>query len=193
MYRTTTLAVEALPRLGVDRAAPAHRHRPQHAAREPAGEIRRTASARCSSAAGRSPTAELDALDRESARLQFEVPFSPRERSRRDVRPADDTRRDSTRFLRGYPVNIAAPTDDSPFFFNMLRLRDVVRPELLDFGKLSHNMKAVATLGRPARDRDGLTAVCILLPLWLTRDRVNARRAPDRCSRSSSRSASASC
>ena len=54
----------------------------------------------------------------------------------------------------------------------MLRLRDVVRPELLDFGKLSHNMKAVATLGRPARDRDVLTAVCILLPLWLTRDRV---------------------
>ena len=50
-------------------------------------------------------------------------------------------------FLDGYPINIAAPTDDSPFFFNMLRLRDVMRLSLLDFGALSHNMKAVAMLG----------------------------------------------
>ena len=37
------------------------------------------------------------------------------------------------RFLAEYPINITAPTDSSPFFFNMLRLRDVVRPELLDW------------------------------------------------------------
>ena len=115
---------------------------------------------------------ELDALDREAARLQFDVPFSPRA-------AADDTYVRLTTpggleaFLNSYPVNVAAPTDDSPFFFNMLRLRDVLRPELLDFGKLSLNMKAVATLAVLLVTVTFLTAVCILLPLWLTRNRVN--------------------
>ena len=49
-------------------------------------------------------------------------------------------------FLDGYPLNIRAPTDNSPFFFNMLRLRNAARSEFLEFGKLSLNMKAVATL-----------------------------------------------
>ena len=75
-------------------------------------------------------------------------------------------------FLDSYPINISAPTDDSPFFFNMLRLRDVLRPELLDFGKQSHNMKAVATLAILLVTVTILTAACILLPLWLTRARV---------------------
>jgi hypothetical protein len=76
-------------------------------------------------------------------------------------------------FLATYPVNIAAPTDDSPFFFNMLRLRDIMRPELFDFGQsMSHNMRAVATLGVLLATVCVLTSVCILLPLWMTRSRV---------------------
>jgi hypothetical protein len=48
----------------------------------------------------------------------------------------------------------------------------VFRPELLDFGKQSNNMKAVATLAILLATVMFLTAVCIVLPLWLTRDRV---------------------
>src|SRR6185369_7289243 len=66
----------------------------------------------------------------------------------------------------------AAPTDDSPFFFNMLRLGDAWRLSRLDFGNLTHNMKAVATLAALLVATLGLTVLCILLPLWLTRDRV---------------------
>ena len=54
-------------------------------------------------------------------------------------------------------------------------------------------MKAVATLAVLLVTVTFLTAVCILLPLWLTRNRVNLDRARGRCSPSSSRSASASC
>ena len=82
-----------------------------------------------------------------SSRLEFEVPFSPRVAVDETFVRADRRRPACDEFLRSYPVNITAPTDDSPFFFNMLRLRDICRPSLLDFGKLSHNMKAVATLG----------------------------------------------
>ena len=171
MYRTTTLAVEALRAVGV---TDPRRHivviRNMQLANRPAD----TPDGVGTILVSRRPfsDAELDTLDRESARLQFDVPFSPR-------RAADETYVRLTtpegraEFLRAYPVNVAAPTDDSPFFFNMLRLRDVVRPELLDFGKLSLNMKAVATLAVLLVTVSFLTAVCILLPLWLTRDRVN--------------------
>ena len=115
---------------------------------------------------------ELDRLDAEAARLEFDVPFSPRVAT-------DDTYIRLTTldgleaFLDAYPIDISAPTDDSPFFFNMLRLRDVLNLELMDFGKQSHNMKAVATLAVLLATVSALTVLCILLPLWLRRDRVS--------------------
>ncbi|MET0215775.1 MAG: hypothetical protein ABW292_22385, partial [Vicinamibacterales bacterium] len=171
MYRTTTLAVEALRAVGV---TDPRRHivviRNMQLANRPAD----TPDGVGTILVSRRPLsdAELDTLDHESARLQFDVPFSPR-RVTDETYVRLTTPEGRAAFLRAYPVNVSAPTDDSPFFFNMLRLRDVVRPELLDFGKLSLNMKAVATLAVLLVTVSFLTAVCILLPLWLTRDRVN--------------------
>ncbi len=172
MYRTTSIAVAALNAIGVtdprrhiaivrnmspaQRVAARHTRRCWHHPGQPASPSRRVSS---------------NILEREAARLAFDVPFSPR-------RVHDDTFRRLTdshgrsAFLDGYPVNIAPSTDDRPFFFNMLRLRDIGRPSLLDFGNLSHNMKAVATLGILFVTVTVLTVICILLPLWLTRDRV---------------------
>lgn len=173
LYRTTTLAVEALGAVGVPDA---RRHiaivanmRPltydTSAAENPDGVGTILVSRRPFT------DAELDRLDREAARLRFEVPFSPRV-------SADETFVRLTEpgnlreFLDNYPINITAPTDDSPFFFNMLRLRDIGRFSLLNFGALSHNMKAVATLGVLVMTVTILTVLCILLPLWMTRDQV---------------------
>ena len=171
MYRTTTLAVEALRNIGITDA------------RKHIVIVRNMSpftSSRSDSPDGvgnilvsRRPftDAELATLDGEAARLRFEVAFSPRV-------AVDETFARLTQpegledFLDNYPINIVAPTDDSPFFFNMLRLRDFARRSLLDFGNLSHNMKAVATLGVLLLTVGFLTALCILLPLWLTRERV---------------------
>ena len=156
-----------------DRPAPAHRRSSATCSWRTGRRTRPTASARFSSAGGRSATPSWTRSTASRRGCSSRCPFSPRASDRRDVRSADDargTRRVPARAIRS---NITAPTDDSPFFFNMLRLRDVVRPELLDFGKLSHNMKAVATLAVLLVTVSFLTAVCILLPLWLTRDRVN--------------------
>jgi hypothetical protein len=170
MYRTTTLAVEALRAIGVT---------------EPRAHIvivrnMRLANRRAEIPDGvgtllvsRSPftSEELDRLETVAARLGFDVPFSPRT-SVDDTFDRLTTSQGLDSFLAAYPINIAAPTDNSPFFFNMLRLRDFFRPELLDFGKQSNNMKAVATLAILLATVSFLTAVCILLPLWLTRNRV---------------------
>jgi spermidine synthase len=169
VYRITTLAVESLARVGIQDP---RRHlaviRNMHLANRPempdgVGTL----------LVSRAPftNEELDALDREAARLQFEVVFSPRV----STDPTFDkltSGQDLRAFIASHPTNIAAPTDDSPFFFNMLRLRDFARLDLLEAGKQSHNVKAVATLALLLVIVTVLTATCILLPLWLTRQRV---------------------
>ena len=114
--------------------------------------------------------ADLDALDAESSRLGFKVVFSPRVSADRtfDALAASQHLR---AFTDTFPINIAAPTDDSPFFFNMLRLRDIFDVSLLRAGKSSQNMAAVFVLGALLVAVIGLTALCIVLPLWFAADR----------------------
>jgi hypothetical protein len=171
MYRTTTIAVETLRGLGV--TDPRRHIAIVRNMRPTTASTTDTPDGVGTILVSRRPftDAELDTLDRETTRLEFEVPFSPRVAHDETFARLTWTS-GLTEFLRTYPVNIAAPTDDSPFFFNMLRLRDIGRTSLLDFGNLSHNMKAVATLGILCVTVTILTAVCILLPLWMTRDRV---------------------
>ena len=171
LYRTTMIAVDALRSRGVREprqhiAIVRNMHLANRRAEIPDGVGTLLVSRQPFTAQ------ELDRLDAEAARLEFDVPFSPRVAT-------DDTYIRLTTldgleaFLDAYPIDISAPTDDSPFFFNMLRLRDVLNLELMDFGKQSHNMKAVATLAVLLATVSALTVLCILLPLWLRRDRVS--------------------
>ena len=175
MYRTTTIAVEALRSLGV--TDPRRHIVIVRNMRPTTASTTDTPDGVGTILVNRQPFSdvELDTLDKETSRLQFEVPFSPRvaydQTFAQLTTPAGPA--ELAAFLRSYPVNITAPTDDSPFFFNMLRLRDIGRTSLLDFGNLSHNMKAVATLGILCVTVAVLTSLCILLPLWMTRNRVS--------------------
>ena len=75
----------------------------------------------------------------------------------------------------------------------MLRLRDVLRLDLLQHGKSSHNMEAVFVLGTLLFTVLLLTGLCIVLPLIVTTDRRGARRRRARWCCSSRPSGSASC
>ena len=170
VYRTTTLAVEALKRAGLTEP---RRHlaivRNMHFANKPdmpdgVGTL----------LVSRTPftAAEIDTLERDAARLQFEVVLSPR--TTIDETFAKLTAGgDLSALIAAHPTNIEAPTDDSPFFFNMLRFRDVFRLDLLEAGKQTHNIKAVATLAVLLAIVTALTTACIVLPLWMTRRRVD--------------------
>ena len=170
VYRTTTLAVEALKRAGITEP---RQHiaivRNMHFANKPdmpdgVGTL----------LVSRSPLTpeEIDTLEREAQRLQFEVVLSPRA-TIDETFAALTAGGDVEALIAAHPTNIEAPTDDSPFFFNMLRLRDVFRLDLLDAGKQTHNIKAVATLAVLLAVVTVLTSACIILPLWLTRRRVD--------------------
>jgi hypothetical protein len=89
--------------------------------------------------------ADLDAMDRISALLDFEVVLSPRV-SRDATFEALASGRDLAGVTSRFPINIAPPTDDSPFFFQMMRVRDLLNVGLLQSGKNSANMQAVFVL-----------------------------------------------
>ena len=116
-------------------------------------------------------TETVDAIEQAASRLKFEVVLSPKH-------AADETfarlasGRDLEAFTSAYPINISPPTDDSPFFFNMLRLRDIAKIDQLRYGKSTHNMEAVFVLGVLLLTVLLLTVLCIVVPLWLTTDRA---------------------
>jgi hypothetical protein len=175
MYRATTLAVEALRRIGVESPRGhliivRNMHPANRKAEAPDGVGTLLVSRRPFTAG------ELDAIAATSARLGFDVALTPRQTS--DVVFEQIASGEGLHdLLAAFPVNITAPTDDSPFFFNMLRLRDIARLDLLDSGKQAHNMKAVAMLGVLLLTVTFLTAMCILLPLGVAGRRVDMRQA----------------
>jgi hypothetical protein len=78
---------------------------------------------------------------------------------------------DPAPLLAAFPVDVAPPTDDRPFFFHMLRFRDAVRHLLGDGHANNINMNAVSVLGALLVTVLVFTVLCIVVPLGLTSHR----------------------
>ena len=111
---------------------------------------------------------DLDALEALCSRMGFETILSPRRSADpcfREIASGADLVALSDR-LR---LNVVAPTDDTPFFFNVLRLRDMFMPELWSRPtlprSLNSNLRAVAVLGMLAITVVFLTLLCLIVPL----------------------------
>jgi hypothetical protein len=99
--------------------------------------------------------------------MEFLPVLTPRFAERPEFE-AVSTRGEYERLTRTYPLNIAAPTDDSPFFFHMLRAGDLLKPSAFqDMNR--YNMKAVNILGKLLAIVSGLTAIAIVAPLVFRR------------------------
>jgi len=70
--------------------------------------------------------------------------------------------------VQTYPLNIQAPTDDTPFFFHMLRASDLLKASTYQ-GMNEINLKAVKVLGTLLAIVTFLSLMAILLPLVLRR------------------------
>jgi hypothetical protein len=66
-------------------------------------------------------------------------------------------------------LNIAAPTDDTPFFFHMLRAGDLLKAATYQGGMNQLNLKAVKVLGTLLGIVGALSAIAIIAPLALRR------------------------
>ena len=165
VYRSAVLAVAALQRLGVTRPQDHFaivRASPPATAGAPDGIGTILVS--------RDPltSTDLDTLEAVAARLKFEIVQSPRT-SVDDTFAAIASGDRLPALLASYPLDISAPTDDSPFFFHMLRLRDVFDVHRWqDQGIVSFNMKAVGVLGVLLATVVLMTTACIVVPLLRT-------------------------
>jgi hypothetical protein len=163
VYRMASLASTTLMQMGVSRPGDHYaivRARPAGAPNAPDGVGTMLVSRDPLSAA------DLDALETVAGRMRFDIVQSPRHSA--DVTfaaLADGARVNGA--IAANELNIAAPTDDTPFFFHMLRLRDVFNTARWnDQGIVRFNMTAVGILGVLLVTVVALTGACIVVP-WL--------------------------
>lgn len=117
---------------------------------------------------------DLDRIAAVSGLANFEVVLSPR-RSSDAVLANIAAGTDLPTVSAGLPISIEPPTDDSPFFFNMVSLGAVFDPQIWNQGISSLNLIAVFILVGLLITVTLLSALCILLPLILaTRRRQGA-------------------
>ena len=157
-YRLVSVAVEALAEMGVENPR-------DHIAlvRTPGRFPMVTALV------GRDPLSPSDYATIDS--VSEEMKFSPVLTS---DHAADETfrriaeREDLDRLYAEFPLDITPSTDNRPFFFHMLRFRDVFDWDLhADQGEASFNITAVTVLGALLATVTGLTVVFVVAPLVL--------------------------
>lgn len=110
---------------------------------------------------------DLNILEKVSRDMKFDIVLSPRycaDSIFADIVSGERIKTVAERL----PINIIAPTDDSPFFFNMLQLKNVFNRRAYEQGLNNFNIKAVSMLGVLLIVVVLLTALCILVPLMLT-------------------------
>ncbi len=112
--------------------------------------------------------ADLDTLESVADRLDFSVILSPRF-ALDGMYSAVAAGEDLESISREYTFNILPPTDDSPFFFHLLRLRDAFGTDMDSQGMVRYNLRAVFVLAVLLIVVGVLTLLCILVPLLLTR------------------------
>ncbi|MBX3188300.1 MAG: hypothetical protein KF819_14875 [Labilithrix sp.] len=101
-----------------------------------------------------------------TADLGFEIMLSP-EVAVDPMFATITASKDLVKLADGQPFDISPPTDDRPFFFQMLRPRDVVSPHLESEGWRT-NALAVLVLFTILATVMVLTTLCIVVPLWMT-------------------------
>ena len=166
VYRLATLASATLMQLGVTRPGDHYaivRAKPAAAPNAPDGVGTMLLS--------RDPLSprDLDLLESVASTMEFEIVQSPRFSADETFAAiaSGDRMKDA---VAKHALNISPPTDDTPFFFHMLRLRDVFNTARWhDQGIVRFNMTAVGVLGVLMLTVAVLTTACIVVPLMLSR------------------------
>lgn len=120
---------------------------------------------------------DLDIINDINSKLQYDLVLSP-DYSLDSNFATIASGKNLEEFTSNYPQDIAAPTDDKPFFFHMLRFGDIFHYLLSkDEGYMKFNMKAVIILLVLLLTVIGLTFLCIIVPLILTTEKSELKGA----------------
>jgi hypothetical protein len=166
VYRLTALASSALSRMGVEDPR-RHLLIVRHLRKDTAGKDEPEGVGTI--LVTRDPLTDADVMLMEDVarRMDFDLVLSPRF-AIDEIFSQLASGKDLQAFTAAFPINIAPPTDDAPFFFNMLRLRSILQKDLWEQGQMGINMKAVVILGILLATVVVLTSLCVVVPLVLT-------------------------
>lgn len=111
---------------------------------------------------------DLDRLESACREKGFQIVLTPRtstdETARKLTEPTE-----APEVYRSSMLNLRPPTDNSPFFFHMMRLGDFFRrSEVPDQGITQFNIKAVSVLMQLMLTVGVLTLLFIIVPLWIS-------------------------
>ena len=119
--------------------------------------------------------ADLERLSAYADSMKFQVVLSP-DHAADSVIETVANGRDLPAFYRQYEIDISPPTDDRPFFFQVLRLRDILSTSVFDVHDVNwKNAKAILILAALLVIVIVLTAGCIVVPLIRTKNRGSLR------------------
>lgn len=167
-YRLTALAAEALRRSGVERP------RDHIILVKSADGLPDVAVANILVSRQPFSNGDMAAVEQLSGDLGWEVLLTPADSGPDPVFAQIVETEDVSSVDVGLPVNIRAPTDDRPFFFQMVGFRNLFHRSLYG-GIHDYLARPVLVLFSLTIAVIGLTAVCILLPLILTTSRAAIR------------------
>jgi SAM-dependent methyltransferase len=128
---------------------------------------------------GRDPLSERDlaVLTRQTRRLGFDLLVTPRTSEAPEYATILSSS-DPSAFYDAYPLDVSAPTDEKPFFFQMLRFGDFAESLAENlFDPNRSNLEAIRLLGVLLVIVAVLTALCIIVPLALTTRRETLKGA----------------
>jgi predicted membrane-bound spermidine synthase len=171
MYRLTSLAVEALLKSGVDNPRDhiviiRYMHPPDE---DMAGVGIGTMLV------SNEPFTEEDLaeLERVASSLNFDIILSPHT-AWDETFASIASGKDLDKLVAESPFDLAAPTDNRPFFFLMLRIKDALNPANWMSATLA-DQKAVTVLVSISLSVVALTLLSILIPLRMTTDRSHLK------------------
>jgi len=111
---------------------------------------------------------EIQRIDEISQSMEFVPVLTPRFAELREFE-AVASRNGYHELIRNYPLNVEAPTDDTPFFFHMLRAGDLLKASTYQ-GMNEINLTAVKVLGTLLGIVTVLSLIAIILPLAVQRN-----------------------
>ena len=164
-YRLTSLAVAALEELGAENP---ERHIAMVRLAPPADAAH---PAMVTTLVSRDPFTERDlaTLTSVTDRLEFLPVLNPNYAANETFRRISEGG-DLSELYAEFPLDITPSTDDRPFFFHMLRFRDILDQERLkDQGSANFNIRAVFVLGVLLATVAILTVIFVVVPLLLRR------------------------
>lgn len=117
---------------------------------------------------------DLNKVDEIAKKLLFQVVFSPAHSTDPVLSDLTASQEKVHETIKNFPLNIAPPTDDSPFFFQFARFQDWLKMGAVGVGHTSAVTNlSVFALGNLFVTVLALTLFCIVIPLLLSVKRLN--------------------